>query len=102
VVQYLCEQGADKEARSRNDMTPLLFASLKGHLPVEQYLCEQGADKEARSDISYTPLLLTTSKGRLAMVQCMCQRLTRRQGKWVEGHHCRPIGTPPCGAVPAE
>ena len=50
VVQYLCEQGADKEARDDDGSTPLLWAALNGHLPVVQYLCEQGADKEARDN----------------------------------------------------
>ena len=48
VVQYLCEQGADKEARGNNDITPLHMVAEKGQLSVVQYLCEQGADKEAR------------------------------------------------------
>jgi len=42
VVQYLCEQGADKEARDRWGRTPLLWAAEKGHPPVVQYLWEQG------------------------------------------------------------
>jgi ankyrin repeat protein len=41
VVQYLCEQGADKEARSGNDdMTPLHLAARKSDLPIVQCLCE--------------------------------------------------------------
>ena len=59
VVQYLCEQGADKEAKDRCGHTPLHLAAAKGHLPVVQYLCEQGADKEARSEGGYTPLELS-------------------------------------------
>ena len=45
VVQYLCEQGADKEARDEYGKTPLLWAAAMGHLPVVQYLCGQGAEK---------------------------------------------------------
>ena len=37
VVRYLCEQGADKEARDVDDWTPLHGASDKGHLPVVHY-----------------------------------------------------------------
>ena len=40
-VWNLCEQGADKEARDNDDMTPLRCASLFGHLPVVQYLRER-------------------------------------------------------------
>ena len=70
VVQYLCEQGADKEARDDMADTTALAAE-NGHLPVVQYLCEQGADKEARDDSGKTPLLWAALQG-----------------------------PPPCGAVP--
>ena len=43
VVQYLCEQGSDKEASSHIGFTPLHVAALSVHLPVVQYLREQGA-----------------------------------------------------------
>ena len=56
VVQYLCEQGADKEARDNVGLTPLHSAASNGQLPVVQYLCEQGADKRARNGIGWTPL----------------------------------------------
>ena len=45
VMQYLCEQGADKEARGERDWTPLHIAAQYGRLPVVQYLCEHGVDK---------------------------------------------------------
>ena len=57
VVQYLCEQGADKEARNDGgSSTPLLWAAREGHLSVVQYLCEQGADKGARNSDDRAPL----------------------------------------------
>ena len=36
VVQYLCEQRADKEARDVNGGTPLRWAAGNGHRPVEE------------------------------------------------------------------
>ena len=70
MVQYLCEQGADKEARDDSGMTPLHKAACNGHLPVVQYLCEQGADKEARDDDSdYTPLRWAAMEGHKAVAE---------------------------------
>ena len=48
VVQYLCEQGAEKEGRSRDGSISLHSATHNGNLPVVQYMCERGADREAR------------------------------------------------------
>jgi ankyrin repeat protein len=68
VVQYLCEQGADKDARDGIGWAPLHWAAYKGHLPVVQYLCEQGADKEARNNNGETALDLATRKVHLPVV----------------------------------
>ncbi len=38
VVQYLCEEGPDKEARNDIGGTPLLWAAFNGHLSVVPYL----------------------------------------------------------------
>ena len=37
VAQYLCEQGADKEARGDGDNAPLHWVAQDGQLPVVQY-----------------------------------------------------------------
>jgi len=58
VVQCMCEQGMDKEARDERDRTPLHLATSSGYFPTVQYLCEQGAVKEARDEDGYTPLHL--------------------------------------------
>ena len=42
-VRMLVEQGADKDKFGGIGMTPLHWASWKGHLNVVQYLVEQGA-----------------------------------------------------------
>jgi len=44
VVQYLCGEGADKEARGEDGETSLLLAAADGHLPAVLYLCELGDD----------------------------------------------------------
>ena len=44
AVEYLVEQGADKEAQDNYGCTPLRHASGRGHGKVVKYLVEQGAD----------------------------------------------------------
>jgi len=46
VAQFLCEQGADNEARDAIRKTPLLCAAEYGHLHVAEYVCEPGVAKE--------------------------------------------------------
>jgi ankyrin repeat protein len=59
VVQYLCEQGADKEARENSGYTPLHQAVHHGRLSVVQYhICEQGVDKDATDNNGNTSLHL--------------------------------------------
>ena len=67
VMQYLCEQGADQEARDNYGKTPLHMA-YNGHLPVVQYLCEQGADKDVRDNDSMTPLQYLSDKKRTCIL----------------------------------
>ena len=69
VVQYLCEEGADKEARNRNGMTQLHCAAQQGHLPVVQYLCEQAAGKDVEDRGGTTPLRWAAAHGHLHVLQ---------------------------------
>ncbi len=47
MVQYLCEQGADKNLGKHNGATPLYIAVVKGHFQIVQYLCAQGVNWRA-------------------------------------------------------
>ena len=84
VVQYLCEQGADKEARANAGMTPLHMAAQKGHFPVVQYLCEQRADKEARDNNGWTPLHVAAYDGHFPVVQYLCEQGADKEAR---GNH---------------
>ncbi len=81
VVQYLCEQGADKEARDDSGRTPLYQAAFNCHLPVVQYLYEQGADKEARNEYDHTPLLWAAVNGHLPVVQYLCEQGANKEAR---------------------
>ena len=47
MVQYLCEQWADKDARDEDGRTPLLRAAENDYFALGQYLREQGADEQS-------------------------------------------------------
>jgi ankyrin repeat protein len=85
VVQYLCEQGVDKEARDSSGWTPLHWAADMGHLAVVQCLCEQGADQEARDSYSRTPLLQATWSGHLPVVQYLLEHGANREARSTGG-----------------
>jgi ankyrin repeat protein len=46
IVQYLTQQGADKNKADHDGGTSLMMASQNGHLAVVEYLVLQGADKD--------------------------------------------------------
>ena len=50
IVKAMVERTqVELDARNEFDMTPLLYAAIKGYLRMVLCLCEQGADKEAKS-----------------------------------------------------
>ena len=54
TIQGLVEQGAEVDARSDSEETPLFLASKGGHVAVVQYLLSVGADVAAKNDQNYT------------------------------------------------
>jgi hypothetical protein len=68
IVQYLVQQGADKDKTDRRGVTPLFIAALSGHLEIVQYLVRQGADVNQAPDGGMTtPLAIATSEGHSAV-----------------------------------
>jgi ankyrin repeat protein len=81
MMKYLCEQGADKEARNNHGRTPLHWAAYNGHLPMVQYLCEQGADKEVTDYRGSTPIGLASRKPSvLAYLHCARNAVQGQRG----------------------
>ena len=39
VVQFFCEQGADKDVRDKFGLTPLQYAAARATFPVKEYTC---------------------------------------------------------------
>lgn len=56
VVRFLTEKGADLEARSPNNDTPLICAADGNHEAVVELLLKNGADVDAGDDFGWKPL----------------------------------------------
>ena len=79
-MKYLCENGADTEFPSGNDIkssgcdyfecTPLHLACINGNLPIVKYLCESAhADINSKEHNGRTPFLLACKEGRTDVVK---------------------------------
>lgn len=60
--------GANIEDRSNNGKTPLLWASLWGHLETVKLLVKRGADIDSQDRVGLTPLMSATLKNHLEIV----------------------------------
>ena len=69
MVEFLCDNQADMEAKDDSGYTPLHRSAEFGHLPVVRFLCEQRANKEAKGLFGWTPLVFAAIKGHLQVVQ---------------------------------
>jgi ankyrin repeat protein len=72
VVQLLLRHGADVNTPGLWGRTPLLFASVRGHLEVVRWLLEHGADVSAKdADDDFTSLHLAARYGRFETVRTL-------------------------------
>ena len=55
-MKYLVQNGAQIDARSYTNSTPLMYASTEGHLEIVKYLTQNGAQIDARDSMNWTPL----------------------------------------------
>ena len=74
VVQYLLEQGADKEKANNNGASPLFLAAQNGHLGVVQKLLEQGANVNKANNVGVSPLWIAAYYGHLVVVQFLLEQ----------------------------
>ena len=83
MVRFLCEAGADKD-KEEDSLTPLIAASLIGHLELVRVVCEAGADRGMRAKNGLTPLSVAEHMGHLDVLRCLRQVSCRliADGAW--------------------
>ena len=74
------------DAKGYNDLTPLIFACFRGHLPIVEYLISKGADIEAK-DKSGNSLIHFSSTRFLSIVQYLIEK--RNIDKDIKGYEER-------------
>lgn len=79
VVKSLLAKGADVNAKTRYNQTPLMFAAEKGHLEIVKILIEAGADVNATDTFYrfFTPLYGAASKGHIEVVKLLLEKGAR-------------------------
>ena len=74
-VRRLLDAGADVNARTRYDSTPLFFAADRGHVEVARLLIERGADLNVKDNFyNATALGLAMSKKHTAVVALFAEK----------------------------
>jgi ankyrin repeat protein len=74
LVQLLCSQGVDIEAKDQVGRTPLLRASKNGQEAVVKLLFQQHANVETEDQIGRTPLSWAAQNGHKAVVHLLLQQ----------------------------
>src|SRR5215813_5986299 len=76
AVKSLLAKGADVNAKTRYNQTPLMFAAEKGHLEIVKVLIETGADVNVVDTFYkfFTPLYGAASKGHVDVVKLLLEK----------------------------
>ena len=61
ALKSLIDAGADLNARSSDEWTPLMLATIKGHTEMVEALLKNGADSNARNKKGWTALMFSVS-----------------------------------------
>ena len=79
AVKSLLAKGADVNAKTHYNQTPLMFAAEKGHLEIVMILIDAGADLNATDSFYkfFTPLYGAASKGHAEIVKLLLEKGAR-------------------------
>jgi ankyrin repeat protein len=73
VVRVMIERGINVDARTSQDVTPLMYASQNGDTEIVKYLIGKGADVNARPDNRVTPLIGASRTGYYEVVDVLLE-----------------------------
>jgi len=73
LVKQLIEKGANVDARSDHNVTPLIESAHLGHLEVVKILVQNGADVNAATKKGWTALMWSGKNGRVEVVRFLLQ-----------------------------
>ncbi len=79
IVRWLLDAGADPNARSATDGTPLHTAAFTGNIPVLQMLLAAGGDPHAPDDKGRTPLDFARERGHSEAAALLHKTVTIRK-----------------------
>ena len=92
ILKYLLENGAQIDAKTKNGLTPLHYASHYGQLDIVKYLIEKGAQIEAKTTTGQIPLHLSASCSQPGVVRHLIEKGTSIDAKDNTGntalHNC--------------
>ena len=89
TARLLLEAGAGKNVRTfRSSLSPLAFASSRGHLEVVKLLLEFVADKNLANDCGYLPVRFALMRGNIGIVRLLTEGCGRTEGSQ---HLCRQM-----------
>ena len=74
LIEYLIQNGADIEARSDSQWTPLHSQAYGGHKDGVELLVEHGADLEATHAYGMTPLVNSIKWGRAEVIKLLVEK----------------------------
>lgn len=73
LVKQLIERGANVDARSNHNLTPLIEAAHLGHLEVVKILVQNGVDVNTATKKGWTALMWSGEKGHVEVVRFLLQ-----------------------------
>ena len=73
-VKWLCEQGANKEAKDKDGDTALMRAAYYGYVECVKALCVKGAGVNVKNEYGDTALMNAADKGHLECLKALCEK----------------------------